>query len=63
MSRNEDIHEAICKGNFKAVEEQVQAVIDADGDIVDLLNETMIPAMRHVGDLFSRHEILSLIHI
>ena len=57
MSRNEDIHEAICKGNFKVVEEKVQAVIESDGDIVELLNGTMIPAMRHVGDLFSRHEI------
>ena len=57
MSRNEDLYEAICKGNFKAVEELVQAVIDGNGDVVSLLDETMIPAMRDVGDLFSRHEI------
>ena len=57
MSRNEELYEAICKGNFKAVEGLVQAVIDGDGDVVSLLDETMIPAMRDVGDLFSRHEI------
>ncbi len=57
MSRNEELYEAICKGNLKAVEEIVRGVIDGNGDVVSLLDETMIPAMRDVGDLFSRNEI------
>ena len=57
MDRNEPLFEAICKGNRKAVQELVQKEIDAGGDAVGLLNGTMIPAMRHVGDRFSRNEI------
>ena len=57
MSRNEELFQAICKGDVKAVEELVRRVSDEKGDVVDLLNETMIPAMRNIGYLFSRHEI------
>jgi 5-methyltetrahydrofolate--homocysteine methyltransferase len=57
MPRNEELHEAISKGDAKAVGEIVQGVIDADGDVISLLNETMIPAMREVGDRFSCNEI------
>ncbi len=57
MSKNEQLYEAICKGNVKSVEEQVRAEIEAGADVVELLHETMIPAMRDVGDLFSRNEI------
>ena len=57
MDRNEALFEAICKGNRKGVQELVQKEIDAGGDAVALLNGTMIPAMRHVGDRFSRNEI------
>ena len=57
MSRNENLYEAICKGDARAVQDLVQAVIDADEDVVGLLNETMIPAMRNVGELFSKNEI------
>jgi 5-methyltetrahydrofolate--homocysteine methyltransferase len=57
MSRNEQLYEAICRGDRKTVETLVQAEIDGSGDVVALLNETMIPAMRVVGDRFSRNEI------
>jgi len=57
MARIDVIFEAICKGNRKVVAEQVQAVVDNDGDIVELLNDTMIPAMRDIGDKFSRNEV------
>ena len=57
MARNEELFTAICKGNRKAVEEIVQGVIDADGDTVELLNESMIPAMRDIGERFSRNEV------
>ena len=57
MARNDALYEAICKGNRKAVEEITQGIIDDKGDVVSLLDETMIPAMREVGDRFSRDEI------
>ena len=57
MSRNEELFQAICKGDVKAVEQLVHTVIDEKGDVVDLLNETMIPAMRSIGERFSRNEI------
>jgi len=57
VSRNEELYEAICKGNLKAVEDLVRASIDGNEDVVSLLNETMIPAMRNVGELFSKNEI------
>ncbi len=57
MPRIDEIYEAVSKGNRKVVAEKVQAFVDADGDVVDLLNETMIPAMRDIGDKFSRNEV------
>lgn len=57
MPRNEEIFEAITKGNRKVVGAKVQEIADEKGDIVDLLNETMIPAMRDIGDRFSRNEV------
>ncbi len=57
MAKNEELFNAICKGNRKLVAEIVQKTIDENGDVVELLNETMIPSMRDVGDKFSRNEI------
>ena len=57
MARNEVLFEAIGKGNRKAVQEIVQRAVDEGANIVELLNDTMIPAMRHVGDRFARNEI------
>ncbi|MCP4603271.1 MAG: cobalamin-binding protein [Proteobacteria bacterium] len=57
MAKNEALFEAISKGNRKAVQEMVRKEIDADASVVELLNGTMIPAMRHVGERFSRNEI------
>lgn len=57
MPRIDEIYEGICKGNRKLVGEKVQAYADDGGDVVELLNETMIPAMRDIGDKFSRNEV------
>jgi 5-methyltetrahydrofolate--homocysteine methyltransferase len=57
VPRNEELYEAICKGDRKAVEDLVLALIDADVDVVGVLDGTMIPAMRNVGELFSKNEI------
>ncbi len=57
MPKIDEIYEAVTKGNRKVVAEKVQEVVDNDGDIVELLNGTMIPAMREIGERFSRNEI------
>ncbi len=57
MAKIDEIYEGVCKGNRKLVAEQVQAYVDNDGDVVELLNDTMIPAMRDIGDKFSRNEV------
>lgn len=53
----QELFDAICKGNRKAVQEIVQKDVDAGTNVVELLNGTMIPAMRFVGERFSRNEI------
>ena len=57
MPRLEALVEAITSGNRKRVLELVQAEIDQSGDLVSLLNESMIPAMRDIGERFSRNEV------
>ena len=57
MSRNEALFTAITKGNRKVVEEQVNACVAAGGNVVELLTGTMIPAMRDIGERFSRNEV------
>lgn len=57
MSDREALFKAICKGDRKTVVAIVQGVVDAGGDVVSLLNEVMIPAMREVGERFSRNDI------
>ncbi len=57
MTRNETIYEGICKGNRQQVIDEVQKVLDAGADTVELLNGSMIPAMRDIGEKFSRNEV------
>ena len=57
MSRNEALFTAITKGNRKVVEEQVNACVAAGGNVVEMLTGTMIPAMRDIGERFSRNEV------
>lgn len=57
MAKNETLYDAICKGNRKLVAETVQQEVDAGVEVVRLLNESMIPAMREVGERFSRNEV------
>jgi len=51
------LFDAIGRGDRKAVIAIVQAAVEAGDDVVALLNGTMIPAMREVGERFSRNEI------
>jgi 5-methyltetrahydrofolate--homocysteine methyltransferase len=57
MTRNNELFEAICAGKAKVVEQVVQAAVDRGDDVVELLTESMIPAMRDIGDRFSRNEV------
>ena len=57
MSKNEALFEAIGKGNRKLVTELVKQAVEEKQSVVGLLNDTMIPAMRAIGERFSRNEI------
>ncbi len=57
MAKNQELFEAVGKGKRDKVKEIVQKVADADGDVVEILMESMIPAMRDLGDRFSRNEV------
>ena len=56
MGRNEGLFNAIGKGDRDTVRKIVEEQISAGEDIVDLLNNSMIPAMRDMGEKFSRNE-------
>jgi 5-methyltetrahydrofolate--homocysteine methyltransferase len=57
MSINDELYDAIVFGEKDTVIKIVQQAVDNGEDIVNLLNETMIPALREVGDQFSRGEV------
>ncbi|MCP5093459.1 MAG: cobalamin-binding protein [Gammaproteobacteria bacterium] len=57
MSINDKLYDAIVFGERDVVVELVQEAVDNGEDVVNLLNETMIPALREVGDQFSSGEI------
>lgn len=57
MSVNDELWEAIACGDRDVVIEIVRESVDGGVDIADLLNETMIPALREVGDRFSSGEV------
>lgn len=56
MARNEELFNAIIKGKRKDVAELVQADVDAGADVEEILMGSMVPAMREIGDRFSRNE-------
>lgn len=57
MSVNDKLYDGIVFGEREVVVEMVQQAIDNGEDVIKLLNETMIPALREVGDQFSSGEI------
>lgn len=56
MARNDELYEAICAGRRDDVDRIVRECVERDGDIVEMLNDSMIPAMASVGEKFSRGE-------
>jgi len=57
MAKNEELFNAICKGQRKLVEEIVNKAVAGGAGVVELLNDSMIPAMRNMGDKFSKNEV------
>jgi 5-methyltetrahydrofolate--homocysteine methyltransferase len=57
MSINDELYDAIVFGERDRVVEIVQQAVDNDEDVGEMLNVTMIPALREVGDQFSRGEV------
>jgi 5-methyltetrahydrofolate--homocysteine methyltransferase len=57
MPRNQELFEAVGTGNRKAVEEIILRLLEEEIDVVEMLDESMIPAMRDVGERFSRSEV------
>jgi len=57
MARNEALFAAISKGKRKDVEEIVKGILAQGGQAEDILMGSMIPAMRDIGEKFSRNEV------
>lgn len=57
MARNEELFNAIVKGKRKEVAVIVQAAVDSGVNVAEILMGSMIPAMREIGDRFSRNEV------
>ena len=56
MNRIEELYNGIVKGNRKTVQEQVQLALEGGTEPKQILFGTMIPAIREIGDRFSRGE-------
>lgn len=57
MARNQALYDAVSKGRRKDVEQIVNAELAKGVNPVELLTDSMIPAMRDLGDRFSRNEV------
>ncbi len=57
MSRNIELFDAICNGKADVVERVVRGAVERGDNVVELLTESMIPAMREVGERFARNEV------
>ncbi len=57
MARNEIIFSGIIDGKKATVEQEVNAAVARGDSVVELLMESMIPAMREIGDRFARNEV------
>lgn len=57
MARNEALFTAVAKGKRKDVAEIVTNLLAEGANASEILMDTMIPAMRDVGEKFSRNEV------
>ena len=56
VQRNEQLFEAVCRGDRETVEALVRQAVERGDDVVALLESSMIPAMRQIGEEFARGE-------
>jgi len=57
MAKNEELFNAIATGKRNDVEQIVNVEVEKGTSVVELLDDSMIPAMRYMGDRFSKNEI------
>jgi len=53
MERNEELYQAVCRGDRKAAVAATQAALATGSDVEQLLTGSLIPAMKKVGDEFA----------
>jgi 5-methyltetrahydrofolate--homocysteine methyltransferase len=56
MARNDDLYEAIYKGDLPGAKAATEAALDAGADPRELLDDSLIPAMRQIGADFEAGE-------
>jgi len=56
MARNPELYEAVLTGRRRNVQQIVQQSIEEKMDLMEIVNDSMVPAMQEVGDRFSRGE-------
>ncbi|MBF0277722.1 MAG: corrinoid protein [SAR324 cluster bacterium] len=57
MAKNQELVDAIINGDRKTSAKLVQDSVDDGVEVVELLNESMIPAMKEIGEKFARNEV------
>jgi methylmalonyl-CoA mutase cobalamin-binding domain/chain len=57
MARNEDLFNAILNGKRKDAKSIVEELVAQGVDVIEMMNDSMIPAMREMGAKFSRNEV------
>ncbi len=57
MAKNQALFDAIVKGDAKITPVLVQKDLDNDIAAAVIMMESMVPAMRHIGDLFAKNEV------
>ncbi len=57
MAGNTELFSAICNGKADVVTEIVQTAVGHGENVVDLLLNSMIPAMKEIGERFARNEV------
>ena len=57
MAKRQELFDAISEGDRKTTARLVQAAVDNKEDLEEVLADSMIAAMKEVGDRFSKNEI------
>jgi 5-methyltetrahydrofolate--homocysteine methyltransferase len=57
MAKNQKLFDAICDGEPNNVAKYVQDALDANVNPEEILQESMIAAIRHTGELFEQNEV------